>query len=303
MTREELIAIFQGKPLQATPGTTFNYSNSNWILLAEVLSKIGERDYAALLQERIFNPAGMSHSGYFWSKLPAASRSVGYADTGTEFITADYIHENTMDAAGAIYSTVDDLWNWTKALKHLVTPAAFQTMILPVTPQYAYGWECHVIGGKPAYGHTGGIPGYVSNLIHLPSEDLTVIMLSNLGSAAYQGLVETLAQAVLGLPYAMPSAYTFINVPLEVLTRYVGTYQSSYAGRPFKLNMVLNGDQLEMHISGLTKSVLKAISDTRFYARSKGEVDMTFTVDEQQQVNGIDMNWDGSMVHATRLMS
>lgn len=300
----ELISLFRDKPLLFSPGSAFNYSNSGWVLIGCILEQLESKPYAEVIRSRIFDPVGMASSGYIWSEVTPHRRSLPYAYDNNELTLIEWIDESTMGAAGGLYSTVDDLYRFDHALhdNKLLKAQTWASMIEPtLEPHYGRGWELHSIHGHPYIGHSGGIPGYAANLLRFVEDDLVVVFLSNLGSAPFATMTETLALAALSEPYELPSAYTFIKVAPEVLSQYVGSYDSSFGGRNFKINLQLNGDVLEMRISGLPKSVLHPLSETKFYTRSKGEVVMTFTHDDAGSVDGIDMIWDKFDVRATRV--
>lgn len=302
ITPETLTALFRDKPLQFEPGTAFGYSNSGWVLLGMVAEKITGLPYGELIREQIFKPSGMSHSGYEWEQPLIQHRASGYIDTGAGMVNAEFYDETTMHAAGGLYSTVEDLYRWSQALASgvLLHPDTLKRMAVPVKAQYGHGWELYSLHGHQAVAHSGGLPGYVSNFVRFPDDDTVVIILSNLGSAAVPQMTEALAAILFDAPYQLPTAHTYIQVDPAVLADYVGDYSVTYFGRTSILKFRLEGDKLVMNVMGLPQATLSAISDTTFYARSKGDIEMTFLRDADGCVNRIDMNWAGHQQTATR---
>jgi CubicO group peptidase (beta-lactamase class C family) len=302
VTPEALTALFRDKPLQFKPGADFGYSNSGWVLLGMIAEKISGHPYGELVREQIFKPAGMTHSGYEWEQPIIKHRAAGYIDTGAGIIQAELIDESTMHGAGGLYSTVEDLYRWAQAMESddLLHPDTLKSMAIPVWEHYGYGWELYSLHNHPVVGHSGGLPGYVSNFVRFPVDDAVIIILSNLGSAAVPQMTEALAAILFGAPYQMPSAYTFIDVDPVVLAAYVGDYNVTYFGRTSLLKFRLENDKLVMNVMGLPPATLSAISDTTFYARSKGDIEMTFVRGAYGRVDSIDMNWAGHQQTATR---
>jgi CubicO group peptidase (beta-lactamase class C family) len=303
VTLDDLFAFFRDKPLQFQPGEGFGYSNSNWVLLGYIIERITGKPYASVIGERIFEPAGMAHSGYEWEVPVIKGRAAGYNDTGAGIVHAELIDESTMHAAGALYSTTEDLYRWDRALYSpaLLKPETFKTMSAAVWEHYGYGWELYTLHGHRAVAHSGGIPGYVSNFVRFVDDDAVVIILSNLGSASFPQMTEGLAAILFGAPYQLPSAYTFVEVNAAVLADYEGEFDATYFGRTSRLRFALEGGKLVMRVWGLPDSVLSPLSESKFYARSKGDVEMTFVRDAEGRVTGIDMLWAGQPTAAVRV--
>lgn len=297
-----LIDLFWHKPLQFEPGTDFGYSNSGWVLLGYLLEQIDGLDYGAVIQARIFNRAGMMHSGYQWDQPLIRGRAVGYADTGAEIIHADAIDSTTMHGAGGLYATAEDLYRWAVALREnqLVKRKTLEQMSKPIYEGYGLGWECYRLHRREVVAHSGGMPGFISNFVRFPAEDVIIILLSNLSSAAFADMTDKLAAAVFGEPYQLPSAHTFIDVDPALLADYTGDYTVTFFGRASRLTFTVEDGKLTMNVPGLPKSVLGALSETTFYGRSKGDITMTFVRGAGGRVQTIDMNWAGHKLTATR---
>ena len=304
VTAPELLALFQDEPLLFEPGTDFSYSNSGWVLLGIILEQITGQPYEQIMHQDIFDRLGMTRSGYTWETPVIPQRADGYIDTGDTIQRAKLIDETTMHAAGGLYSTADDLFRWARGFitHRLLTPESLQQMRAAAWEQYGCGLELHRLHGRATIGHSGGLPGYLSAFVYFPDDDVTIILVSNLGSAAVNDLTEGLAAVVLGEPYALPSAQTFVKLSPAALAPYAGDYRVTYFGRTYTLRFVLDGDRLMMHVTGLPPAVVNALSDTTFYTRSKGEVEMTFLRGDDGSVTGIDMNWGGQFSVATRIV-
>ncbi len=302
ISTEALIGLFRDLPLQFEPGTNFGYSNSGWVLLGAILEKLTGKSYGQVIKDNIFTLAGMTHSGYEWEQPVIRYRSTGHVDTGAGMINAEVLDETSMQGAGGLYSTVEDLYRWHLALGNntLIHAETLAQMIIPVAPEYGYGWERHTYYGRAAFGHSGGLPGYVSNFVRFADEDAVIIIVSNLGSASVPQITNSLAAILFGQPYTLPSAYTFVSVAPAILADYIGEYEVTYFGRKSILCFALEGDKLSMSVMGLPKAILSPLSDTKFYARSKGDVEMTFRR-EGNTVNAIDMVWAGHPQTATRV--
>jgi CubicO group peptidase (beta-lactamase class C family) len=141
----------------------------------------------------------------------------GYYLLGGERLNASYIDMAGPFAAGALYSTVEDLYKWDQALySHSILPSkALELMWTPVLANFAYGWwvsqpspsessppAWRALPGRLQICHSGGINGFVSEFLRFPNERLTVIVLANTEIEATIG--PFLAAIVLGDKFSLP---------------------------------------------------------------------------------------------------
>ncbi|MFW6160982.1 MAG: serine hydrolase domain-containing protein, partial [Acidobacteriota bacterium] len=182
LSLEEIIALFKEKPLEFEPGAKHAYSNSGYILLGFILEEVSGKPYDLLLRENIFDPLGMNDSGYDWNKLILKHRASGYSIDKGEFVNDSYIDMHIPHAAGALYSTVEDLYTWDRALytERLLTRDSLDKMFTPFLENYAYGWGVGELYGRKRISHGGGINGFVSNISRFPDDDACIVILSNL---------------------------------------------------------------------------------------------------------------------------
>jgi hypothetical protein len=212
-----------------------------------------------------------------------------------------------MHAAGALHSTVEDLYRLDRALYDgtLLRRETFERMTVRVTGTenygYGYGWELSIQHGHRAVAHSGGLDGFLSNFVRFVDDNITIIVLSNLGGAAWSEMCDSIAAIMFDMPYELPSARKFIKVDPSVFADYVGDYDMSFGGRRFTLRFFVEGDTLMMDVRGWSTSVTYPMSETMFYARSKGDVEMTFQRDTSGRVNSIDMLWGGHRLTAQRI--
>jgi CubicO group peptidase (beta-lactamase class C family) len=213
----DFIKVFWNLPLDFEPGSKFSYSNSGYFLLGVILEKVTGKSYARLLDEKIFKPLGMANSGYDVSGTVIPKRAAGYQKLGGKFINAELIDMSTPFSAGALYSTVEDLFLWDRALegdkvlssksKALIFEPRIRTSISSGSlERYGYGW---FIGNEPvgssgdsifAISHGGSINGFNALIGRFPGTQSLIVLLNNTGSAP----VGAIAQGILGILYDKP---------------------------------------------------------------------------------------------------
>jgi CubicO group peptidase (beta-lactamase class C family) len=211
-TIEQIVALVRDLPLQWTPGDKYEYNNSGYFLLGVVIEKASGKKYEQALQEMILTPLGLKDTGYDWSSTIIPRRASGYSGQGTALKNAAALDMQQPYAAGALYSTVEDLLTWDQALytDKLIPEAAKTTMWTPFKNAYAYGWNigepaANLFGGHRRIAHSGGINGFSSMIVRLPEPKVTIIVLANNETANAALVGRDLAAIYFGQPYTIPS--------------------------------------------------------------------------------------------------
>jgi CubicO group peptidase (beta-lactamase class C family) len=180
ISRDSLLAIFSNKPPDFQPGEKFSYSNSNYILLGCVIEEVAGRPYFEVVRERIFKPLHMDHTGFDFTDLQSPDKALGYASPKTE-TPAIIVDSSVSFAAGAIYTTVQDLYKWNSALlgDKVLSQASLEQAFTPHLEKYGYGWTIDSVEGKRVLYHGGGIPGFVALNYRIPADSTCIIVLLN----------------------------------------------------------------------------------------------------------------------------
>ena len=135
--------------------------------------------------------------------------------------------------SGALFSTVEDLHRWSRALDtdELLSAASRQLMWTPAQGTYGYGWT---VDGPSAetlnrrvQRHSGRTQGYTACFVRFPDDAVTAVVLSNNVMTDTCPIANDLAAIVLGESYVMPVARRAIRVDHAVLERYTGRYRFS----------------------------------------------------------------------------
>jgi CubicO group peptidase (beta-lactamase class C family) len=185
------------------------YNNSGYFLLGVVIEKITGKKYQEAVRDMILAPLGLNDTGYDWTSTIIPKRASGYTGTGKNVLNAAPLDMQQPYAAGALYSTVEDLLKWDQALytEKLLPEAAKAKMWTPGLQNYAYGWSVPPPSpasfGHQRIQHSGGINGFSAFLIRVPDVRATVIVLSNNGSSS-GAVANDLLAIFFGQPYKMP---------------------------------------------------------------------------------------------------
>ncbi|MDH7975275.1 serine hydrolase domain-containing protein [Sphingomonas sp. AR_OL41] len=205
-TPAEVVALTRDKPLEFAPGTKFAYDNTGYTLLGMVIEKVSGQGYSDYVKAHIFAPLGMADTGYDVSAEVLPMRARGYDIKKGQAFNADYIDMSLPYAAGALYSTVDDLATWVTALHggKVIGAAALKAMFTDWGDGYGFGEFIGKNLGSTRYAHSGGINGFFSELDYFPDEHLTVAVLTNQTNTAPETIATKFAAAYLDAP-AMPT--------------------------------------------------------------------------------------------------
>jgi CubicO group peptidase (beta-lactamase class C family) len=183
------------RDLEFEPGSTFRYNNSGYFILGAIIEQIAGKSYERVLTERIFDPLGMRASGYDTTRTLLPRRARGYTQRLAGVINADYLDMSLPYAAGSLYSTVDDLYIWDRALyTDKVLPASLkEQMFTPRLSNYGFGWMIRKqpIGAAKAerttIGHGGGINGFSTLITRIPEDQHLVVLLNNTATGGSHG--------------------------------------------------------------------------------------------------------------------
>lgn len=205
------------------PGTSWAYSNSGYVVLGLIIAKVSGMPYREYLQRNIFAPLGMNHSVVYQKGINEVDRrAFGHSKEKDAFVQTDQSSTSATLGDGGIYSNVVDLAKWDEALqKHTLlseeemAPALSPVMLAdgaqPHWPKdadsdnlapgkpvaYGYGWFLDPYEGHPRMWHSGSTMGFRTVIQRLPSDGLTIVILSNRTDLDAKALSEKIASSML----------------------------------------------------------------------------------------------------------
>jgi len=188
LSHAQVLELFQHEPLMFETGTRFAYSNSGYFLLGLVIEKVSGRSLAEFFSAQMFGPLGMRHTGI--EGYAGLSPIPGYTEE-PDLQAAPQISMSIPFAAGALVSTIDDMYIWERhmARMSLLSTESWQRMCAPTRllsgefSGYGYGLENRCIHGTSVIDHDGGISGFNSYSARVMDSGLFVCVLSKNDSA------------------------------------------------------------------------------------------------------------------------
>jgi CubicO group peptidase (beta-lactamase class C family) len=226
-TPETLVALFKNKPLEFQPGEKYEYTSSNYNVLAFIIEQVSKKKYEDFLKENIFKPLGMDHSFHHGNMTQLVNKMAEGYDTDGNFglKKSPYLDWSSKTGGGSLVSTADDLEKWNKAL--------FGTAILSdksknkMFTKYVdagYGWYLGKQFDKNYIFMNGRSPGFCTHIGRYPEEEICVIVLSNINVFIPKKIAIDLAGILFNQPVEAP-AIKRSKITDEELRQLVGKYK------------------------------------------------------------------------------
>ena len=244
--------VFASEPVGA-PGETYHYSNVGYSLLAIILEKVSGMAYEDFLNQYLFQPADMHHTGYLRPNWNANNLAHGYQGT---ILPIGTLIERFKDIGvtwhlkgnGGIHSNLKDLHKWRQALKtdKILPDQLKQKLFVPyafpgkkANKGYAYGWALRKNDRDArVVFHNGANPFYFSEIIWSLDEDIEVVFLTNARTDEAEQVAWQIQKAI-----------------------FKPNHQLNVGVSPYFLIWQFISDHSVAHMDGLRKLINKEIGD------------------------------------------
>lgn len=196
-------------------GARWEYSNSGYAVLAMIVEKVSGKPFGQFLQERIFIPLKMTNTlAYKKGRNEVRNRAYGHSRKGDSWQETDQSPTSAVLGDGGIYSSLDDLAKWDRAIRDhtLLTAVEMQPALAAVEPSqgpakspegkvvsYGFGWFLDPHHGHKRMFHDGETIGFRTTIQRFPDDQLTIIVLANRADADPEQLALKVADLYLDL--------------------------------------------------------------------------------------------------------
>ncbi|MES2209728.1 MAG: serine hydrolase domain-containing protein [Chloroflexota bacterium] len=258
-----------------TPGTRFEYSNLGYGILGRLITNVAGAEYREVVRARILDPLEMGATTYLQAEVPADRLAHGYLWRDDAYIEEPMDPYGALASMGGIFTSVHDLARWVGFFTDAYPPrddpegslplsrasrremqqaagACWPTVTLPnpdADPEVAaggYGFglfvEDHLRWGR-IVAHSGGYPGFGSNMRWQPASGLGVIVLANHRYAPSTLLARQLMESLL-LTEIVPARRirpsTALRTARTDIERLLTAWDDGLAARRFAMNVELD---------------------------------------------------------------
>jgi len=210
-------------------------------------------------------------------------RARGYSRVGKKTVNADYISMAWPFSAGVLYSTVDDLYKWDRALygTKILSKGSLQKMFTPGKSNYGYGFVIDSLEKHPRIWHNGGIPGFSTNFSRFTNDDICTVVFSN-NESNTDFVAIALANILFDMPVEILYVHKEVKIDPAILDRYVGKYSAGLT-----IEVIKKDGKLYRHRDGTPDIELKPESETKFFYADETDRQLEFEVDASGKVTKI----------------
>lgn len=280
----KMLDLIRDMELEFIPGETFHYSNTNYLAMGIIIEKISGETFEDYL-ESITKPLGMKDTGMIYGENKGTKDATTYSGYLEVKEIDDDLVTSQAYAAGSMYSTVEDLYRWDRAIannelleKELLDEMFKAHIAIPEAGSYGYGWMMEDTDmGKEIF-HGGSTIGFTAYIGRLVSQDLTVIILSNNNAYNVNSLKEDLTSIVLNKKYKMPEEIKEIKIEDEELySKYSGKYNLTTG---LQIDIFEKDEKLYAQGTGQEAFELFPKSNTDFFAKT-ADINIMFKTNEE----------------------
>jgi len=304
-TPASIIEMFKSKPLTMKPGERYSYSNSNYNALAFIIEKVSGKSYGDFLKENIFDPLGMKDTGHDGrANAIIRNRASGYAPVGPQGLdNAPWIDWTIKTGNGSLYSTVEDLYKWDRALytEKILKKSALDKMFTPHVEGAGYGWFIGRRLNRKVIRFSGRSPGFQGEIHRYVDDDVCVIALSNNYSGAASFIITDLAAMVFGEPYETSTINAGLKIDPKAIDGYLGRYEGGADFFIPRASVTVEKRDGNLALRWSTGAIgwLTPMTESKFYERIFG-ASVTFVKDDKGKVSHLIFNISGSESRANK---
>lgn len=266
-SQEEMLAFIMNDPLLFEPGSDFSYNDSGYYLAGLIVERVSGLSCKEYLKKNIFQPSGMKSSTIATREQAIPMFVTGYsAASDTVFRPAEYFSWKWNQGLGDILTSVDDMLKWDEALytdklvRRDLMEKAWSSYVLKDgrKTNYGYGWVLAKYQDLQMVLHAGGMPGFASFAVRIPSQHIFVVVLTNTSDGPAGSPTLRIALRLAGKTLTRPPIHSLTR---EQLSEYAGVYEMRHSGRGWMILSNFSHDKFYRYIT---------VRDTLLYSEWRG---------------------------------
>ena len=195
---------FKNADMFAVAGKRFQYSNANYMLLAQLIETIEKQSYENVVEKRIFSKLGMKNSFVQIETHSTSKPAIGHTQWFGYTVEKHFIAGRLMMGPGGVTSSAEDLATYLIAIfendKRIVPMSLNQALTKERKGGYEFGWEFDTVDEQLIIFHGGLNPGFLATVKYKPKTKQGVLILTNMSGSLEGNLIQGATDYALGLP-------------------------------------------------------------------------------------------------------
>ena len=280
ISQKDMVGRIEKFPAQFEPNSKTSYSNSNFILLTYIIEKITKKSYAENLVQRICKKINLKNTYYGGKINPAANEANSFTINNKDWeIFPQQTNMSVPQGAGAIVATPSDLTSFIEALfAGKLVKSSSLTQMQTIKDGMGMGMIAFPFYDHKAFGHTGGIDGFASNLAYFPKDSMAIAYIGNASNYAINDIMLGTLSIYFNKDYKLPNFNTAIVKDVD-FNKFVGVYGASLF--PLKITITTDGKTLMAQATGQASFPLEYNGDNTFSFETAG-IELKFDVEKKQ---------------------
>ncbi len=296
---QKVVDWFKNEELLFEPGSKYEYSNSNYVLLAHIIEKVSNQTYVKYMQENVFRPLGMMNTGIFKYDEIIKNRAIGYDPAINKYALKPigFYNNSIKVGSGAVHSTVPDMLKLEDAVytDKILNKETRALMLKEVDDNdYGLGWGIWPRFNKNKYDHDGACPGAVAYFSTYPDDTVTIIFLGNINSGVFNAMKKDLAAIYFKEDYEIPVTRKYVELEENKLLKFEGRYEFEN-GNFFDLKVIEGSLRFLWRGRGELGYLLSPLNENSLYMRARGD-QINFAENEEGDLNAIYVEQSGESI-------
>jgi CubicO group peptidase (beta-lactamase class C family) len=284
--KDTIISAIKKSKYTFEPGTDYEYSNSNYFLLAYIVEQVSKQTYTSFINQHIFSKANMTNTLVDNFDTIVPKRAVGYYPEKNYYVHEDNHYLPNAMGTGDILSTVEDLSKWDDALNgnSILNEKSKAKMFTSYNTKepYGYGFNVWTFQNKKIFQKTGGDGGFKTSFLKMPNDSICVIALSN--NMSNSVIISFAIAAMLNNDnVSLSKKHIEKSIDTTILKKYVGVYKENYMGISIELKIIAKNGKLYEYINENNRELIPE-SETSFLYPDRQDRQLEFETDAKGNV-------------------
>ena len=262
-----------GIPFSNAPGMAYEYSNYGFAILGRIIANVSHMPYARYVQQRILQPLGMSVTTLEAATVPAKRLAHGYRRQDNAWLEEKQLPDGAFGSMGGMLTSVYDLGRWVAmmldawpardgpergparraSVREMQQVARFSGASavrdatgMPRLNAGGYGYGLRVAQNclfNVVVTHSGGLPGFGSQMRWLPDYGVGIVALGNLTYTGWTGVIDQAFEALARTGALVPRSPTpapILTQRVAQVTRLVSNWNDALADSVAAMNLFLD---------------------------------------------------------------